>query len=188
MKVLIGTTNPSKIEGARIALSKYFKEIELTGISVDSNVAGQPVDKDIYIGAKNRVANLITYAKENSLDIDYFLGIEAGLTNLLGSWQNINIAVIKDKYGYESFGTSAGFPVPEKYIEEIIEKELGSVFDSIFQKHNLSKGKGGINFLTKGEVSRVDLTEQAFTMALTPFINDDIWKDEDKKETKWKIN
>ncbi len=184
MKALIGTTNPSKIEGAREAFSKYFDKIELIGIPVDSNVAGQPIDKDIYIGAKNRVANLIMYAKENKLDIDYFLGIEAGLTNLLGFWQNINIAIIKDKNGYESSGTSAGFPIPEKYIEEIKEKELGSVFDNIFQKNNLSKEKGGISFLTKGEVSRIDMTKEAFTMALTQFINEDIWKDEDKKEKK----
>lgn len=184
MKALIGSTNPSKIRGAREALSKYFNEIELIGISVDSNVSGQPLDRDIYIGAKNRVENLITYAKENNLDIDYFLGIEAGITNLLGNWQNINIAIIKDKDGYESFGTSAGFPIPEKYIEEIKENELGKVFDRLFQKDNLSKGKGGINFLTKGEVSRTDLTKQAFTMALTQFINEDIWKDEDKKEIK----
>ena len=177
MKVLIGTTNPGKIEGAKEALSKYFNGVELTGISVVSGVESQPVDGDVYKCARNRVDNLIKYAKENKLDIDFFLGIEAGITNLLGKWQNINIAVIKDKNGYESFGTSAGFPIPEKYVNDIKEKELGTVFDDIFKKHNLSKGKGGINFLTHGELNRIELTKQAFIMALTQFVNEDIWKD-----------
>lgn len=177
MKALIGTTNPGKIEGAKEALSKYFDEVELTGVSVSSDVESQPVDSNIYIGARNRVDNLIKHAKENKLDIDFFLGIEAGITNLLGKWQNINIAVIKDKNGYESFGTSASFPIPEKYVNDIKEKELGTVFDDIFKKHNLSKGQGGISFLTHGEISRIDMTRQAFIMALTQFVNEDIWKD-----------
>ncbi len=40
----------------------------------------------------------------------------------------------------------------------------------------LEKGKGGISFLTKNEVSRIDLTRNAFIMALTSYINEDIWK------------
>lgn len=40
----------------------------------------------------------------------------------------------------------------------------------------LEKGKGGISFLTKNEVSRMDLTRNAFIMALTSYINEDIWK------------
>lgn len=177
MKALIGTKNPGKIEGAKEALSKYFDEVDIVGVSVESGVESQPVDDDIYVGARNRVDNLIKYAKENKLDIDLFLGIEAGITSLLGKWQNINVAVIKDKNGYESFGTSAGFPIPLKYVNNIKEKELGTVFDDIFKKHNLSKGKGGISFLTHGEISRIDMTRQAFIMALTQFINEDIWKD-----------
>ena len=38
------------------------------------------------------------------------------------------------------------------------------------------KGKGGINFLTKDEVSRIDLVKNAFIMALVSHINDDTWK------------
>ena len=40
-------------------------------------------------------------AKENNIDADYFLGIESGITNLLGKWIIINVAVIKNKNGYE---------------------------------------------------------------------------------------
>ena len=63
MKVLIGTKNPGKIEGARRALRNYYDEFEIEGISALSNVSDQPVDEDIYFGARNRVNNLIKYAK-----------------------------------------------------------------------------------------------------------------------------
>ena len=46
----------------------------------------------------------------------------------------------------------------------------------IFDGQELGKGKGGISYLTKNEVSRIDLTRTAFIMALTKHINGDIWR------------
>lgn len=48
--------------------------------------------------------------------------------------------------------------------------------DKIFRGKELSKGKGGINILTHDEISRIDLTRNAFIMALTSHINGEIWK------------
>ena len=48
--------------------------------------------------------------------------------------------------------------------------------DKIFRGKELGKGKGGISFLTKNEVSRIDLTRNAFIMALTSHINGEIWR------------
>lgn len=177
MKILIGTKNPGKIDGATRAFSHFFDNFSIDGVSVKSDVADEPVDKDIYNGARNRVNNLIDYAKKNNLDVDYFIGVESGITNLLGKYIIVNIAVIKDRNGYESWGTSPGFPVPDKYVDEIIDTDLGQVMDKIFKQHDLRSGNGGISFLTKNNITRIDQVEQAFTMALTQFINDDIWKD-----------
>ena len=58
MKILIGTKNPGKIEGARQAFEKYFENVEIEGISVDSNVGEQPINEEILQGAKNRVKKL----------------------------------------------------------------------------------------------------------------------------------
>ena len=101
---------------------------------------------------------------------------EAGITNLLGEWIDINAVVIEDSKGFQSVGTSQGFPIPNKYIDEIKETELGKVMDKIFLEKELGKGKGGISFLTKDEVSRIDLTKNAFIMAFTSHINENIWK------------
>lgn len=52
MKVLIATKNQGKIEGAKRALLNYFDDIEIQGIPVKSNVREQPVNDEIYNGAK----------------------------------------------------------------------------------------------------------------------------------------
>lgn len=176
MKLLIGTKNPGKIEGAREAFKKYFDDFEIDGISVSSDVSEEPVNNEIYDGARNRVDHLMQYALENHIDAEYFLGVESGITNLLGKWVIISIAVIKDRNGYESWGTSSAFPVPDKYVDEIISTDLGKVMDNIFQENDLRSGKGGISFLTNGVITRVDLIRDAFIMALTQHTNE-IWND-----------
>ena len=176
MRVLIGTKNPGKIQGAKEAFEKYFDNVEIEGISVDSEVENQPINEDILLGARNRLKNLKQYAKENGLDADFYVSSEAGISNLLGTWIDVNIVVIEDPNGLESVGTSPGFPIPEKYVDEIIKTELGKVMDKIFDSKDSGKGKGGINNLTKSEVSRIDLIRNAFIMALTKHINGDVWK------------
>lgn len=176
MKILMATKNPGKIEGAKQAFDKYFKNVKIEGVSVSSNVGKQPVNEEIFEGAKNRVKNLKQYAKDNNIEADFYISSEAGITNLLGDWIDINAVVIEDSNGFQSIGISQGFPIPNKYIDEIKSTELGKVMDKIFSKKDLGKGKGGISFLTKGEVSRIELTKNAFIMALTSHINENIWK------------
>lgn len=177
MKVLIGTCNQGKVEGARQAFEKFYKDVEITGVSVSSDVSDEPVNDEIYKGAKNRVNNLIKYANESKVEADFFVGVESGITNRLGKWCIIQIVVIKDKHGYESFGTGPAFPVPDKYVDEIINTDLGKVMDKIFNGNGLKNTKGGISYLTKDIITRYDLTREAFIMALTEFVNGDIWKD-----------
>lgn len=176
MKILVGTKNPGKIEGAKEAFEKYFENVEIEGVTVSSDVGDQPINEEIFEGAKNRIKNLKKYAKENNLEVDFFVASEAGITNLLGGeWIDINAAVIEDKNGVQSVGTSQGFQVPDRYMDEIRATELGKVMDKIFKGHELGKGKGGISILTKDVISRIDLTRNACIMALIKHINGDIW-------------
>ena len=177
MKVLIATKNQGKIEGAKRALENYFNNVEIEGIPVNSDVPDQPVNKEIYIGAKNRVRNLKKYAKENNIKADLFLGIESGINDLLGRWMITNIAVIEDNENFESYGTSPSFPVPENLVQEILDTNLSEVMNKFFgedkERHN---NGGGIQLLTHNKISRIDLTEDAFIMALTKYINGEKWR------------
>lgn len=176
MKILIGTKNMGKIEGAKQAFEKYFRNVEIEGIKVPSEVGDQPINEEIFEGAKNRVKNVKEYAKSNDIKADFYIASEAGITNLLGEWIDINVAVIEDNNGFQTIGSSQGFQIPEKYVKEIIDTELGKVMDKLFSKNNLNIGKGGISILTHDEVSRIELNKNAFVMALIGHINGDLWK------------
>lgn len=177
MKVLVGSKNPGKVQGAKNALEKYYQNVEVIGVKVPSGVSEEPIDDEIYQGAKNRVEALTVYAKENNIDADYFMAVESGMTNRLGKWMITNVAVIADKFGKMGYGTSASFPVPEKMIEKIKTETLGNVMDELFNKNNLHSGTGGVGLLTHGKITRIDLNTQAFVMALTQFINGELWSD-----------
>lgn len=176
MKILMGTINPGKIQGAKQAFEKYFEDVEIEGVKVSSEVNDQPINDEIFQGVRNRVKNVRRYAEENGIEADYYVASEAGIINLSGEWIDINAVVIEDKEGYQSLGISQGFPVPEKYMKEIRETELGKVMDRIFSGKELAKGKGGISILTKDVVSRIELTQNAFIMALIKHINGDLWR------------
>lgn len=176
MKVLIATKNQGKIEGAKRALLNYFDKIEIKGIPVESNVSEQPVNKDIYIGAKNRIKNLKVYAQENNIKADLYLSIESGINNSLGRWIITSIAIIEDNNEFESYGTSPSFPVPDRLVQDIIDTDLSQVMNKIFEQDDERHNRGGaIQLLTHNKISRIDVTEMAFIMALTEYIND-IWR------------
>ncbi len=44
MKILMGTKNPGKIQGAKEAFEKYFDNVEIEGIPVNSDVGEQPIN------------------------------------------------------------------------------------------------------------------------------------------------
>jgi non-canonical (house-cleaning) NTP pyrophosphatase len=52
MKVLVGSRNQVKIEATKKAFEKYFYDIEVVGIEVDSKVSRQPIGIEMFIGAK----------------------------------------------------------------------------------------------------------------------------------------
>lgn len=176
MKILIGTRNSGKVEGTKLAFEKFFDDVSVEGIPVESEVNDQPINDEIILGARNRVKNLVKYAEEKNEEVDFFVSIESGMTNKFGNWCIIQIAIIRDKDGYESFGTSPAFPVPKKYVEDIKQNSLGIVMDKLFEGDGLRNSKGGIALLSKDVITRIDMTKDAFIMALTEHINGDLWR------------
>ncbi len=172
MKAIIATSNRVKIEGAQKALNHYYDNIEVKGINVSSEVSEQPINEEIYIGVKNRINNLKKYCKQNNIETDLYLAIESGITNQLGEWQVLSIAIIENNLGISSVSTSASFPVPEKYINKIIENGVGSVMKEVFGNNT---NQSGIELLTKGVFNRIDLIEETFIMGLVKIIHGNKW-------------
>ena len=177
MKVLAGTMNPGKLQGIKEAFEVFCDDVEVIGYKASSGVSDQPVSGETLEGARNRMRDTIEYAIKEDIDVSYFASIESGIVELYNKWFIMNIALIYDPNGNESIGIGPVLPVPEKYVDEIISTDLGKVMDRVFNEEDLRSGKGGIALLTNNVVSRIDLTKEAFIMALTTFINGDIWKD-----------
>ncbi len=175
MKAIIGTMNPGKIEGAKEALEAFYDDVEVRGYKAESNVGDQPVSEETLEGARSRAKSSMEYAKDNNIEADYFMGVESGIINLYDSWFIANAAVIIDKNGYESIGYGPIFPVPDKYVEEIIKTDFGHVVEKIFNESDLGKTVGGVDGLTNHSISRIQITKEAFIMAMTKHFND-YWK------------
>ena len=56
--MLLGSRNPVKLEVAERVFSKYFAEVEIIGMEVDSKVSHQPINEEAFEGARNRALEL----------------------------------------------------------------------------------------------------------------------------------
>ncbi len=173
--ILVASQNPGKIKAVTQGFAKFFPAMSVEGIAVSSGVSKQPINEEIYKGALNRCYNLKKYAKEHNITADYYVAVEAGITNLLGPWVNLNLVYIENKEGINSTGISQGYPFPEKYLEEIKNDEFGKVMDRHFNLVNSGQNNSVEYLFSKGNISRIDLVRDATILSLTKFINEDIW-------------
>lgn len=159
--IKVATKNPVKIEAIKAAFDRFLKEeVVIVGFGVDSGVPEQPINNEVFIGAENR----ITALKEVCGEYDYLVSCEGGIINQYGYYINSQIVLVENKQGARGMGLSQGFQVPDSYIEDVRKTDIAQVFDNMF-----GKGKGGLRFLTNGQVNRKDLVESGTLMALARF-------------------
>jgi inosine/xanthosine triphosphatase len=77
MKILVGSTNPVKVQAVKEAFSRFFKGVEVVGRKVDSGVPDQPFGDDTFRGARNRAYALM---KDRA---DFYVGLEGGVMDVL---------------------------------------------------------------------------------------------------------
>ncbi len=171
MKVAVGSTNPTKVEGVRKAFEEFFGDVEVVPKDVSSGVRSQPIGDEVIKGALNRA--LRAYE-----DCDFSVGVEAGLFPVKGSvtgYLDFQVAVVYNGERY-SIGFGPGFEFPPFVVERALKgEEVGKVMSEFTGIEGIGRKIGAIHYLTKGKVSRVDLTKIAVTMAIIPWINEDIY-------------
>ena len=172
MKVIVGSLNPTKIEGVKKAFNQFFDNVVVEGVKVDSGVGDQPFNNDVVKGAINRAMNCFQ-------DCDFSVGIEAGLFSLkktLTGYIDFQVAAIYNGKRI-TIGFGPGFEYPPVVVDEVLKgKEVGDIMDKITGIENLGEKTGAIHFLTKGVISRSELTRIAVTMALIPWINKEMYE------------
>jgi len=171
-KVIIASQNPVKIKAVEIGFEKMFpsESFEFEGISVSSDVSGQPTsDEETKLGASNRADN----ASKTIEEADYWVGIEGGIEKLDGETCSFSWIVIKSKNnGLTGKAKTGTFFLPTK-ITELIDagKELGEASDIVFGETNSRQKSGAIGILTEDLISRTKIYSDTVILALIPFKN-----------------
>ena len=177
MKILVGSTNPVKIEAVQTAFGSYFDEITVEGIKVGSEVPDQPINEETFEGACNRAASLKEVNDAEGLGAEYFVGIEGGIIELDTKWFAFGAMCIMNRDGKVGYGTSGHFPVPPTMTERLLAgEEMGEITDEITGEENTKHGEGFVGFLTQGIINRTDFYTPGIIFALTPFLNDELYK------------
>ena len=171
MKVVVGSTNPTKVEGTKRAFEQFFGEVEIIPRPTDSGVPAQPFNQDVIRGAINR-------AVKSFHNCDFSVGVEAGFfsfENTLTGYIDFQVAVVYngDKF---TIGFGPGFEFPPTVVMEALKgREVGNAMSELTGIENIGKKFGAVYYLTKGVISRAELTRIAVTMALIPWINRKIY-------------
>jgi len=171
MIVTVGSTNPTKVEGVKLAFEQFFNDVEVIPKKVDSGVSHQPFNDEVIEGAINRAIRAFD-------NCDFSVGVEAGLfkvKNTLTGYMDFQVAVVYDGEKF-SIGFGPGFEFPPFVVKKALEGvEVGKTMSEFTGIENIGKKIGAIHYLTKGVISRAELTKIAVTMALIPWINRELY-------------
>jgi inosine/xanthosine triphosphatase len=169
-RLVVASTNPVKIESARLGFELAFPGVACTvlGVPALSGVRDQPMgDDETLRGAFNRA----TAAQNHQPDADYWLGIEGGCADTpLGmtvfAWA---VVIGKGRIGRARTGT---FFLPDE-VAALVRggMELGHADDAVFGRSNSKQADGSVGLLTGGAIDRTRYYSHAVTLAFVPFLN-----------------
>ncbi len=170
MLVAVGSTNLAKVQGASRVLANLLPDAKVVSIDTSSVARLQPMGFDqILHGAVDRARFAVS-----SANADLGVGIEAGIFAVSSDVGHLNLqlAAIVDKEDHLSVGSSAGFPLPPLFVEKMLEegKELDR-YSRELTGTDVREEDGIVYHLTKGYMSRVEMTEQCVSAALVPWLN-----------------
>jgi len=172
VRVVVGSKNPTKIEGTRLAFRQYYDDVEVVGVEVTTSIPPQPFNSSTIRGAIERAK------KAYSPEFDFSVGIEAGLFSFdctISGYLDFQVAAVYDGK-ICSIGFGPGFEYPRSVIEEVLKgREVGEVMEEVSGIRDLGKKWGAVHYLSKGAISRTELSRISVTMALIPLINREIY-------------
>ena len=170
MKVAVGSRNPAKVKAVENVFSRVYGDVEVEGVAAASEVPPQPFGEETVNGAINRAKNAFAAEK-----FDLSVGIEAGLFRISGYTIDVQYSAVYDG-DWLTLGCGSGFEYPSAVLDEVLSgKEVGDVMSRVAGVENLGEKHGAIGFLSKGRLTRTQLTEQSVFMALIPRLNPQLY-------------
>jgi len=171
--IMVGSTNPIKINAAKTAIATAFPHCEVTcqGMHAPSLVPDQPMtEEETKLGAVNRV----NYCQKN-VEADFYVAIEGGVDNFIyGSATFAYVVIVAN--GTQSIGRSANLPLPDVVFQALQKgEELGDVMDRLFNTDNIKQKGGAMALLTNNNATREGVYTQSLILALAPFLNSELF-------------
>ncbi|HLY12219.1 MAG TPA: inosine/xanthosine triphosphatase [Planctomycetota bacterium] len=155
MIVRVGSANPMKVRAVRRAFATFFGKVKVVGMEVPSGVSSQPLSfGEIVRGARQR-------SRRAFGDCDYSVGIEAGVFRVASVSSRpfqITMACVFDG-SRDALGSGPFYEVPPGLVRQVVDSDRGSVW-----------------VVTKGKVTRAEVTAAAIVMALAPFVSADRYR------------
>jgi len=169
MKVAVGSRNPVKIKAVENVFRRVYGEVSVEAVKAHPGVPSQPFGAETITGAINRAKS--AFAREK---FDLGVGIEAGLFKISGEAEltvDVQYCAIYDG-SWLTLGCGSGFEYPPAVLDEVLAgKEVGDVMSRVAGIEDLGEKQGAIGFLSRGMLTRTQLTEQGVLMALIPRMN-----------------
>ena len=173
MIVAVGSKNPAKVNGVKVAFSKYYPDVQLRPVDSSSVSKPQPRGLDeMTAGATARAKFALSKGGG-----DFGVGVEAGIFTIGEVYFDNQVAAIADPAGRVTLGHSAGYMLPKGAMDRLFRdgRELERWAEEVSGIDEVGDKGGLINFLTKGKMTRADLTEQCVITALAPRLHAGIY-------------
>jgi inosine/xanthosine triphosphatase len=155
MIVRVATANAMKVEATRKAFARFWKKVKVVGVPVPTSVSPQPISfGEILRGARQRARGAFG-------ECDFAVGIEAGVFRVAAVAPHpfqITLACVFDG-GREGLGAGPFYEVPRGMVRAVVAADTGSV-----------------SVVTKGKVTREQVTRDAVVMALAPFVSGELYR------------
>jgi inosine/xanthosine triphosphatase len=173
-KIIVGSTNPVKINSAKDAFETAFpdEEFEVEGVSVISDVRDQPMSNDeTLLGAKNRAFNAQAAYKG-----DFWVGIEGGIEEHEEELEAFAWMVVLSDSGIRGKARTSSFVLPHE-VSILVRSglELGLADDKVFNQSHSKQKNGAVGLLTNDIINRSEYYKQAIILALVPFLKPEFY-------------
>ncbi len=172
MKIIVGSTNPIKIEAARLIFQQVNSHAVISGIEVDSGVSHQPWgDEETRTGAVNRAKAAILNGA------DYGVGFEGGVINTEYGLMTCAWCAVVDVQDTVGIGGGVNVQLPPQVAKALHSGgELGPAMDALTGDHNTKQGPGAVGILTSGLSDRQTAYQHMLALALAAFRRPDLYR------------
>ena len=163
MRILVGSTNPVKVNAVKTVMSKIYTDFEIIPIEVDTSVENTPLDEETIIkGALTRANNAFL-----SIQGDLSIGMEGGIVSKFQRYFVTGWCAIVDPDGNFQLGCGVYMPIPSTIVELVRSgEELGTVIDNLTGIKDTKWKMGSIGILTNNLMTRQKAWEAALIYAM----------------------